>query len=163
GKYAGLPSAPKPMPAYKPGGSETTESEPPSRYRQDFNTATYDRVKENPLLSAATNRLSLFSIDVDAPSSSNARRFINSGPVPHRLPLVKKDMRLLVHKLTEKDRVAIVIYAGGSGLALNSTSGNEKEKILRALEELQAGGSTNGAEGIELAYKVAADNFIKGG
>jgi Ca-activated chloride channel family protein len=48
-------------------------------------------------------------------------------------------------------------------LALNSTSGNEKEKILRALEELQAGGSTNGAEGIELAYKVAADNFIKGG
>jgi Ca-activated chloride channel family protein len=80
-----------------------------------------------------------------------------------RLPLVKQAMRLLVDKLTERDRVAIVIYAGGSGLALNSTSGNEKEKILRALEELQAGGSTNGAEGIELAYKVAADNFIKGG
>ncbi|MEY2552094.1 MAG: Ca-activated chloride channel, partial [Verrucomicrobiota bacterium] len=71
--------------------------------------------------------------------------------------------RLLVDKLGENDRVAIVIYAGGSGLALKSTPGNEKEKILRALEELQAGGSTNGAEGIELAYKVAADNFIKGG
>jgi Ca-activated chloride channel family protein len=80
-----------------------------------------------------------------------------------RLPLVKQAMRLLVDKLGENDRVAIVIYAGGSGLALKSTPGNEKETILRALEELQAGGSTNGAEGIELAYKVAADNFIKGG
>jgi Ca-activated chloride channel family protein len=80
-----------------------------------------------------------------------------------RLPLVKQAMRLLVDKLSEKDRVAIVVYAGGSGLALTSTSGNEKEKILRALEELKAGGSTNGADGIELAYKVAADNFIKGG
>jgi Ca-activated chloride channel family protein len=80
-----------------------------------------------------------------------------------RLPLVKQAMRLLVEKLSEKDRVAIVIYAGGSGLALTSTPGNEKEKILRALEELKAGGSTNGAEGIGLAYKVAADNFIKGG
>ena len=80
-----------------------------------------------------------------------------------RLPLVKQAMRLLVEKLTEKDRVAIVIYAGGSGLALPSTTGDRKETILRALEDLKAGGSTNGAEGIELAYKVAADNFIKGG
>jgi len=64
-----------------------------------------------------------------------------------RLPLVKQAMRLLVEKLTEKDRVAIVIYAGGSGLALKSTSGDQKEKILRALEELQAGGSTNGRKG----------------
>jgi len=80
-----------------------------------------------------------------------------------RLPLVKQAMRLLVDKLSEKDRVAIVIYAGGSGLALPSTTGDRKETILRALEELKAGGSTNGAEGIELAYKVAADNFIKGG
>jgi len=80
-----------------------------------------------------------------------------------RLPLVKQAMRLLVEKLTEKDRVAVVIYAGGSGLALPSTTGDRKEKILGALEDLQAGGSTNGAEGIELAYKVAADNFVKGG
>src|SRR5205814_3072116 len=80
-----------------------------------------------------------------------------------RLPLVKQAMRLLVEKLTEKDRVAIVIYAGGSGLALQSTTGDRKELIMRALEELKAGGSTNGAEGIELAYKVAAENFIKGG
>src|SRR5437016_5076263 len=80
-----------------------------------------------------------------------------------RLPLVKQAMRLLVEKLTENDRVAIVVYAGGSGLALPSTTGDHKEQILEALENLQAGGSTNGAEGIQLAYKIAADNFIKGG
>jgi len=82
---------------------------------------------------------------------------------PERLPLVKQAMRLLVEKLTENDRVAIVVYAGASGLALPSTLGNEKEKILSALESLEPGGSTNGAEGIQLAYKIAADNFIKGG
>lgn len=80
-----------------------------------------------------------------------------------RLPLVKQAMRLLVSKLTENDRVAIVVYAGASGVALPSTSGANKEQILSALENLQAGGSTNGAEGIQLAYKIAADNFIKGG
>jgi len=82
---------------------------------------------------------------------------------PERLPLVKQAMRLLVEKLTENDRVAIVIYAGASGLALPSTTGDHKEQILEALENLQAGGSTNGAEGIQLAYKTATDNFIKGG
>ena len=82
---------------------------------------------------------------------------------PERLPLIKQSMRLLVEKLTENDRVAIVVYAGASGLALPSTSGNQKEKILSALESLESGGSTNGAEGIQLAYKIAADNFIKGG
>jgi Ca-activated chloride channel family protein len=223
----------------KPMGA-LSESELPSRYRQDFDTATYDHVSENPFLQAASNPLSTFSIDVDTASYSNVRRFINSGSLPpkdavrveeminyfsydyrepegdkpfsidldatacpwdashrllriglkgrdvatenrpasnlvflldvsgsmmpaERLPLVKQAMRLLVEKLTEKDRVAIVIYAGGSGLALPSTTGDRKETILRALEDLKAGGSTNGAEGIELAYKVAADNFIKGG
>jgi len=82
---------------------------------------------------------------------------------PERLPLVKQAMRLLVEKLTENDRVAIVVYAGASGLALPSTTGDRKEQIVEALENLQAGGSTNGAEGIQLAYKTAADNFIRGG
>ena len=80
-----------------------------------------------------------------------------------RLPLVKQAMRLLVEKLSQNDRVAIVVYAGASGLALPSTSGQDKEAILSALDTLQPGGSTNGAEGIQLAYKIAADNFIKGG
>ncbi len=82
---------------------------------------------------------------------------------PNRLPLVKQAMRLLVDKLGENDRVAIVVYAGGSGLALPSTNGTQKEKILSAIEDLKAGGSTNGAEGIELAYQTAAAHFIKGG
>jgi Ca-activated chloride channel family protein len=82
---------------------------------------------------------------------------------PERLPLVKQAMRLLVEKLSENDRVAIVVYSGASGLALPSTTGDHKEQILSALESLQPGGSTNGAEGIQLAYKIAADNFIKGG
>jgi Ca-activated chloride channel family protein len=82
---------------------------------------------------------------------------------PERLPLVKQAMRLLVEKLTENDRVAIVVYAGASGLALPSTTGDHKEQILEALENLHAGGSTNGADGIQLAYKIAADNFIRGG
>ncbi|HKP92310.1 MAG TPA: von Willebrand factor type A domain-containing protein [Chthoniobacterales bacterium] len=82
---------------------------------------------------------------------------------PNRLPLVKQAMRLLVDKLGENDRVAIVVYAGASGLALPSTAGDHKEQILSALENLQAGGSTNGAQGIELAYQTATEHFIKGG
>jgi len=206
----------------------------------EFNTATYDRILENPFLDAKDNPLSTFSIDVDTASYSNVRRFINEGSLPpkdavrveeminyftydysqasddkpfavhvdvatcpwetshrlvrlglkgkeiatdkrgssnlvflldvsgsmtptQRLPLVKQAMRLLVEQLTENDRVAIVVYAGASGSALPSTTGDHKEQILQALEDLQAGGSTNGAEGIQLAYKIATDNFIKGG
>jgi Ca-activated chloride channel family protein len=82
---------------------------------------------------------------------------------PNRLPLIKRALRMLVEKLTENDRVAIVVYAGASGLALPSTSCDNKEKILSVLENLEAGGSTNGGEGIQLAYNLAQANFIKGG
>ena len=207
------PPPPAPMPMTRAFGStsgagETREAEVPSRYRQDFNTATYDKVEENPFLPAATNPLSTFSIDVDTASYSNVRRFINSGSLPpkdavrveeminyfaydyrepegdkpfsidldatscpwepthrlvriglkgrevanekrpasnlvflldvsgsmmpaERLPLVKQAMRLLVDKLSEKDRVPIVIYPGGSALVLNSNPGNEQGKSLR--------------------------------
>jgi Ca-activated chloride channel family protein len=105
-------------------------------------------------------------IAVDKRDSSNLVFLIDvSGSMTpaERLPLIKQSMRLLVEKLTENDRVAIVVYAGASGLALPSTTGDHKDQIREALDRLQAGGSTNGAEGIELAYKIAADNFIKGG
>ena len=82
---------------------------------------------------------------------------------PERLPLIKASMRLLVEQLTAEDRVAIVTYAGESGIALPSTAGDKKETILRVLDGLQAGGSTNGASGIKLAYRVARDGFINGG
>ena len=217
------------------GFDEKTEAQ-----RQDFNTARYGNIEENPFLGAVSNPLSTFSIDVDTASYSNILRFIENGSLPpkdavrveeminyfsydypqpndklpfsvnldaaacpwepahrlvriglkgrelpnekrpasnlvflldvsgsmepaNRLPLVKQAMRLLVDKLGENDRVAIVVYAGASGLALPSTTGDHKEQILSAIENLQANGSTNGAEGIELAYQTAAGHFIKGG
>ncbi len=80
-----------------------------------------------------------------------------------KLPLVKSAMRMLPETLRTEDRVAIVVYAGASGLVLPSTPGSHKAAILGAIEELQAGGSTNGAAGIRLAYDTAQRAFIKGG
>ena len=82
---------------------------------------------------------------------------------PDRLPLVKSAMRSLVNRLTAQDRVAIVVYAGASGVALPSIPGDRKEEILRAAEELKAGALKAGIEGIQLAYQIAGENFIPGG
>jgi len=81
----------------------------------------------------------------------------------NKLPLLKRAMKMLVENLGENDRVAIVVYAGASGLVLDSTSCDQKQVILAALERLRAGGSTNGGQGIELAYSLAVQNFITGG
>ncbi|MCZ6484441.1 MAG: VWA domain-containing protein, partial [Acidobacteria bacterium] len=81
----------------------------------------------------------------------------------NKLPLLKKAMRLLVERLSQNDRVAIVVYAGASGLVLPSTSCDQKEKVLAALDNLEAGGSTNGGSGIRLAYQTAVSSFIPGG
>jgi Ca-activated chloride channel family protein len=80
-----------------------------------------------------------------------------------KLPLVRNAMRMLTDILTERDRVAIVVYAGSSGLVLPSTRGDDRGRIHNAIAELEAGGSTNGGEGIQLAYKAARDHFIRGG
>jgi Ca-activated chloride channel family protein len=82
---------------------------------------------------------------------------------PLKLPLVKAAMGMLVESLTERDRVAIVVYAGSTGLVLPPRPGNQKAAIRQALASLEAGGSTNGGQGIVLAYKVAEENFIQGG
>ncbi len=84
-----------------------------------------------------------------------------SGPT--RLDLVKSSLKLLVNNLREKDRVAIVAYAGSAGEVLPATPGSDKQAILDALGRLDAGGSTAGGAGIQLAYKVARANFIPGG
>lgn len=81
----------------------------------------------------------------------------------NKLPLLKQAMRLLVEKLRATDHIAIVVYAGASGLVLPPTPGNDKAAILSALDNLQAGGSTNGGQGIQLAYDVATANYIEGG
>ncbi|MGA7827011.1 MAG: VWA domain-containing protein [Geobacteraceae bacterium] len=81
----------------------------------------------------------------------------------NKLPLLIKSFKLLVSQLRKKDTVAIVVYAGQAGVVLPATSGADKAKILEALESLRAGGSTAGGEGIQLAYRIAADNFIRNG
>jgi len=82
---------------------------------------------------------------------------------PDRLPLVKEAFRLLVARLRPADRVAIVVYAGRAGLVLPSTSGAEKHRILAAIDQLEAGGSTAGGAGIRLAYDIAREHRIENG
>ncbi len=82
---------------------------------------------------------------------------------PNKLPLLKSSLKLLVNNLRAQDRVSIVVYAGNAGLVLPSTSGNKKQTIIDALDNLSAGGSTAGGEGILLAYRTAEEHFIKGG
>jgi Ca-activated chloride channel homolog len=205
-----------------------------------FNTESYDRIYDNIFKQSLTDPVSTFSIDVDAASYSNLRRFVTAGQKPpadairieemvnyfsynyknpngnipfsintevaecpwnpdhqlihiglqgkmvdyddlrasnlvflvdvsgsmsheKKLPLVKKSLMKMLEQLTERDRIAIVVYAGAAGLVLPSTPANEKQKIMAALNNLKAGGSTAGGAGIKLAYKVALENFIEDG
>lgn len=200
----------------------------------------YAEISENGFLTVNNKPLSTFSIDVDAASYSNMRRFITSNQKPpkdavrieeminyfnydyeapkgndpfsvnteiskapwntkhqlvhiglqgkkiatknlpasnlvflidvsgsmsssNKLPLLKAGYKLLVQQLRAQDRVAIVVYAGAAGVVLPSTPGDRKEKIIDALDKLQAGGSTAGGAGINLAYKIAQQNFKKEG
>ncbi|MBX2924608.1 MAG: von Willebrand factor type A domain-containing protein [Chitinophagaceae bacterium] len=222
---------PAPDPAYN-GYVNTNDSA--------FNTEDYDGIVENRFLAVKDNPLSTFSIDVDAASYSNIRRYLNQGQLPpagavrieeminyfqykfpqptqqhpfavhtetaaapwneqhrlvlvnlqgkkiptenlpssnlvflidvsgsmeddNKLPLVKQSMKLLTDQLRENDRVAIVVYAGNAGLVLPATSGAGKQTIKDAIDRLEAGGSTAGGAGIQLAYKVARENFRQGG
>ncbi|MFP3597121.1 YfbK domain-containing protein [Chryseobacterium sp. SIMBA_029] len=81
----------------------------------------------------------------------------------NKLPLLKSSFKVLLDQLRPQDKVGIVVYAGSAGMVLTPTSAKEKEKIIQALDHLQAGGSTAGGEGIELAYKLAQENFVKNG
>ena len=107
--------------------------------------------KEVPVGKAPASNL-VFLIDVSGSMQS-----------PNKLPMLKNAFEVLVEKLREKDKVSIVVYAGSAGLVLEPTSGANKEKIMDAVNNLSAGGSTAGGEGIKLAYKIAEENFIKGG
>lgn len=82
---------------------------------------------------------------------------------PDKLPLVQTSMKLLTDQLRPQDKVAIVVYAGRAGMVLPSTAGSQKVTIKNAIDKLEAGGSTAGGAGIQLAYKVAQDNFVKNG
>lgn len=91
---------------------------------------------------------------VDVSGSMHAR---------NKLPLLVNSLKLLTKQLREQDRIAIAVYAGASGVVLPPTSGNKSDTIIRALENLRAGGSTNGGAGIKLAYWLAEQSFIKKG
>jgi len=82
---------------------------------------------------------------------------------PDKLPLLKNAFKLLANQLTKQDRVSMVVYAGSSGVVLEPTSGSDKQKIIAAIDRLEAGGSTNGAAGIKLAYQLAREAFIDKG
>jgi Ca-activated chloride channel family protein len=103
------------------------------------------------------------------PSDLPPRNFVflidTSGSMwePNRLPLLKASLALLVEQLGARDRVGIVQYAGRAGLVLPPTPGSDKATILRALDSLYAGGSTNAGDGIQMAYRLAEKTFIEGG
>lgn len=240
-RVRGITSADKnyaPPVTYDRDGEEDEDDD--WRYNNDFNTEGYDHITENPFLKVNDNPLSTFSIDVDAASYSNMRRFINNGQLPpagairieelinyfsyeypqpkgndhfgvnmeyaqcpwnkdhelvlvglqgkkiptenlpasnlvflidvsgsmgepNKLPLVQASLKLLVDQMREQDKVALVVYAGNAGLVLPSTSGVNKTKIKDAIDNLESGGSTAGGAGIQLAYKVAKENFVKEG
>ncbi|MFC2116664.1 von Willebrand factor type A domain-containing protein [Bacteroidota bacterium] len=106
------------------------------------------------------------SIDKEELPASNLVFLLDvSGSMnsPNKLPLLKNAFHMLVKELRDEDRVAIVVYAGAAGLVLESTSGEDKTRILASIDQLSAGGSTAGGQGLLLAYKVAEENFIKGG
>jgi len=216
-------------------------SSPSISYNQpQQNTEDYSTINENIFHEALKTPLSTFSIDVDAASYSNVRRFIASGQQPpqdavrieeminyfdydyaqpenehpfsinteisaapwnskhklvhiglqgrdiakanlpasnlvflidvsgsmadeNKLPLLKTSFKMLTKELREQDRIAIVVYAGAAGCVLPSTSGANQRKIIDALDNLEAGGSTAGGAGIKLAYAIAKENFIEGG
>lgn len=81
----------------------------------------------------------------------------------NKLPLLKQAFKLLVDQLRAEDKISLVAYAGSAGLVLPPTSGNEKKTIKDALDKLEAGGSTAGGDGIELAYEIAKKNFLPKG
>ncbi len=210
----------------------------PQRGMEPGNTENYAVIEESRFLAAASNPRSTFSIDVDAASYTNVRRFLTDGQrpppdavrieeflnyfrydypeprgaapfsvttdlaeapwapehrllrigikgrslrtaavppsnlvflldvsgsmmPPNKLPLVKQAFRLLVHELRPEDRVAIVVYAGAAGLVLPSTPGSDKPTILAALDRLEAGGSTAGGAGLQLAYDIARQHYAR--
>ncbi|WP_372369772.1 von Willebrand factor type A domain-containing protein [Candidatus Uabimicrobium sp. HlEnr_7] len=84
-----------------------------------------------------------------------------SMSIYNKLPLLKSALKMLTKQLRQEDNVSIVVYAGAAGLVLEPT--NDRKKIMAAIDKLEAGGSTNGGQGIQLAYKIAKQNFLKKG
>ncbi len=113
-------------------------------------------------------RVALKAREIDASSRPAANLVFlvdvsGSMQSENKLPLLKRSFRMLLESLEPKDRVALVVYAGSSGLVLDSTPVSSSGAIAEAIDRLEAGGSTNGGEGIVLAYRVAREHFVPGG
>lgn len=120
----------------------------------------------NPAHRLALVGLQTRALDMDSVPARNLVFLLDvSGSMASsdKLPLVRTAMRMLVDTLTSRDRIAIVVYAGASGIVLPSTNGGHKDRIHEAIARLEAGGSTNGGAGIKLAYQVAQEHFVTGG
>lgn len=240
--------APAEPPASAPTPALASPSTPPPTGPADrlglekpTDTEQYAEIEANPVIAAAEQPVSTFSIDVDTGAYSNVRRFLTQGTLPptdavrieefinyfdydyplpksveqpfsvntevasapwnserwllqvglkgfdvpfeqlpgsnlvflvdvsgsmqepDKLPLAKTSLKLAVEQMRAQDRIAIVVYAGAAGLVLPSTPASEKAAILAAIDALEAGGSTNGGEGIALAYSVAREHYVEGG
>jgi Ca-activated chloride channel family protein len=146
---------------YFPYGDPEPQGDHPLAIRAEVGSAPWQ-----PLHRLVRIGVKARSVDMeDAPPSNLVFLLDVSGSMnsPDKLPLLKTAFRMLVGELRPRDRVAIVVYAGAAGLVLPSTQGTEKDAILGAIEALEAGGSTAGGAGLKLAYKVAAENHIRGG
>ncbi len=120
----------------------------------------------NPLNQLYYINLSSRKLNLDTLPPSNLVFLIDvsgSMDMPNRLPLLQSAFRLLVNNLRAKDSVSLVVYGGVTGVMLETTSGAEKEKIIKAIDELTPSGSTPGEAGIRLAYTQARRHFIQGG
>ena len=120
----------------------------------------------NPVNQLFFVNVSSQKLNLDSLPASNLVFLIDvsgSMDMPNRLPLLKSGFRLLVNNLRAKDTVSIVVYGGAVATMLNPTSGAEKDSILRAIDGLEPGGATPGESGIRLAYRIAANHFIKKG
>ncbi|MFT3681532.1 MAG: von Willebrand factor type A domain-containing protein [Ferruginibacter sp.] len=139
--------------------------EPPKNdyFKMESTLSTCPWNKENRLLYLNINARKL---DLDKVPPSNLVFLIDASgsmDMPNRLPLVKAAFQMLVKNLRDKDTVSIVIYGGTVAVWMQPTSGAEKEKIIKAIEELAAQGDTPGESAIRLAYTVAKNTFIRNG
>lgn len=144
------------------------------------NEPQYATLADHEFIDTKKESTTTFAIDVDRASYTNVRRFLTAGLVPPPNAVrVEEMLNYFAYAYPQPSgahpfsittevascpwSVAIVVYAGAAGLALPSTSGADKQSIIGALDRLKAGGSTAGAQGIQLAYDVAKQNFIDGG
>ena len=140
---------------------------PPASREQPFRVATeLGAAPWNPEALLLRIGIKGFEVAADARPAANLVFLIDvsgSMQTPDKLPLLKNAFRLLTDQLTARDRVSMVVYAGSSGVVLEPTAGDQKQKIREAIDRLEAGGSTNGAAGIQQAYQLAHAAHMKGG